>query len=323
MNESPGMSHSDDGTMSAGVPAKSSSRARARLGRRRDLQAASPHAAKFRSVTAVLVGLAVGAVVVAVALAIAGRPVRSSSFTWSPWHPLDGGNLGAQDIAEYVAPPYRATPADQLAVVTVVNLESAVAAAAAAQAQANGTTTSSSGSQLQVAVRPSASSSQLSLLNGSTVAYDLCGIGGKSCAIGVGTPSVNRTLLLRREALELALYTFEYIKGTNYVVAILPPGRPEPITTALSKTPPTTDAAAPAKPVDMAVLFARSQLAPLLRRPLDETLPELQPPTVAEMPYAREAQLVSEVTAPGLFGEQLQQSQDGSSLIILQPLPAQ
>lgn len=60
-----------------------------------------------------------------------------------------------------------------------------------------------------------------------------------------------------------------------------------------------------------------------MRRPLDQTLPELQPPTVAEMPSAPEAQLVSEVTARGLFSEQLQQAQDGSSLIVLQPLPPQ
>jgi hypothetical protein len=317
------MSHSDDGTVSAGVPANASSRAIAKRRGRRDAEAGSPHAAKFRSVTAVLVGLAVGALVVAAALAIGGRPTGSSSFTWSAWHPLDGGDLGAQDIAGYVAPPYRASPAEQLAVVTVVNLESAVAAAAAAQAQANGTTAGSSGTQLQVAIRPSASSSQVSLLNGSTIAYDLCGIGGKSCAIGTGTPSINRTLLLRREALELALYTFEYIKGTNYVVAILPPGRPEPTTGALSKTPPRTDATPTTKPIDVAVLFARAALGPLLHRPLVQTLPELQPPTVAEMPSAPEAQLVSEVTARGLFSEQLQQAQDGSSLIVLAPLPPQ
>ena len=31
------------------------------------------------------------------------------------------------------------------------------------------------------------------------VAYNLCGIGGKACAIGVGTPSSARLLLLRRD----------------------------------------------------------------------------------------------------------------------------
>jgi hypothetical protein len=206
--------------------------------------------------------------------------------------------------------------------VTVVNLESAAAQAAAAQAAANGTTTAST-SALQVAIQASAGSSQVSLLNGNTIAYQLCGIGGKNCAIGVGRPSVDRTLLLRREALELALYTFKYIAGTKYVVAILPPGKPAPTTSTLSKTPPTSDAPATVKPVDIAVLFARAAVAPLLAQPLSDTLPEQQPPTVAEMPTAPEAQLVSEITARGLFSEQLQQAQDGSGLIVLQPLPPQ
>ncbi len=110
----------------------------------------------------------------------------------------------------------------------MVNLESAAAAAAAQQAAANGTTSNTTGQRLQVAVRPSPTSSQVSLLSGNTIAYNLCGIGGKNCAIGVGKPSTNRLLLLRREALELALYTFRYIGGTQNVVAILPPGHTEP-----------------------------------------------------------------------------------------------
>ena len=73
-------------------------------------------------------------------------------------------------------------------------------------------------------MRTNPSSSAVSLLNGNTIAYNLCGIGGKNCAIGIGTPSSARLLLLRREALELALYTFKYVHGVENVVAILPPG---------------------------------------------------------------------------------------------------
>ena len=76
-----------------------------------------------------------------------------------------------------------------------------------------------------MAVRPSPASQLGVPLSGNTIAYNLCGIGGKNCAIGVGQPSTDRLLLLRREALELALYTFKYIGGTQNVVAILPPGR--------------------------------------------------------------------------------------------------
>src|SRR5205823_2550110 len=111
----------------------------------------------------------------------------------------------------------------------------------------------SSSSGLQVAVRTNPSSSAVSLLGGNTIAYNLCGIGGKNCAIGVGTPSTNRLLLLRREALELALYTFKYISSANNVVAILPPGHTQQ-TSRLSKKLPTSDSTTK-KPLDIAVLF--------------------------------------------------------------------
>ncbi|HZE04422.1 MAG TPA: hypothetical protein VE127_04310, partial [Solirubrobacteraceae bacterium] len=233
---------SDDGaSLSAGVPPATPAKSRARLRRGRTRTAALPHSGRFRLVTMVLGGLAVAAVVVAVAIATQGRSGARPGEQWSQWSPPESGTLGARDIADYVAPFYRISPIDQLAVVTVVNLESASAAAAAQAAAANGSTSPAS-SGLQVAVRPSPSSSAVSLLGGNTVAFNLCGIGGKNCAIGVGQPSSNRMLLLRREALELALYTFKYIGGTQNVVAILPPGRTE-VTSSLSKSLPTSTAA--------------------------------------------------------------------------------
>jgi hypothetical protein len=202
-------------------------------------------------------------------------------------------------------------------VITVVNLESQAAQQAAAHAQANGTTASAQ-SGLQVAVRPSLSSSQVRLLGGNTIAYSLCGIGAKNCAIGTGKASSDRLLLLRRQALELALYTFKYLSGTDNVLAVLPPGHTQ-TTNTLSKQPPTSNASSSTKPVTIAVLFQRQELAPLL----DLILPEQQPPTVAEMAKAPEADLVAQATARGLFSEQLQQAQDGSSVMVLAPLPAQ
>ena len=41
------------------------------------------------------------------------------------------------------------------------------------------------------------------------------------------------------------------------------------------------------------------------------------------MAHAPEAGLVDQLTARGLFSEQLQQAQDGSNLIVLNPLPPQ
>ena len=297
------------------VGAVSAPKASSRAQRRSRRSASSPHSGKFRIATAVLVGCAVAAIAVAVAVGVSGHGKRNS-VPWSSWQPPDGGTLGARDIADFVAPFYRISAVNQLAVVTVVNPESAAASAAAQQAAANGTTASNSGSGLQVAVRPSPSSSAVSLLTGNTMAYNLCGIGGKGCAIGVGTPSSARLLLLRREALELALYTFKYIHGVQNVVAILPPGR-----TTLSRKLPTSDTKS--QPIDMAVLFVRQELQPLLDQPLTATFPEPNPPTVSEMSSAPEAGLVDQITARGLFSEHLQQAQDGSSLIVLDPLPPQ
>jgi hypothetical protein len=263
----------------------------------------------------------VAAVLVAIGLAAAGRtPGARISPAWSQWAPPEGGTLGARDIADHVAPLYRISSVNQLAVVTVVNLESAAAQAAAAAAAANGTTAGPSGG-LQVAIKPNPASAQVSLLGGNTIAYNLCGIGGKNCAIGVGTPSSNRLLLLRREALELALYTFKYIRGVNNVVAILPPGHAAQ-TSQLSKSPPTKNATA-GKLLDVAVLFDRQEMAGLLSHPLAVLLPGQMPPSVANMAKAPEAGLVDQVTGRGLFAEQLQHTQDGSDLIVLNPLPPQ
>jgi hypothetical protein len=163
----------------------------------------------------------------------------------------------------------------------------------------------------------------VSLLSGKTIAYNLCGQHSPNCAIGVGKPSTNRLLLLRREALELALYTFKYISGTQNVVAILPPGHTEPPATLSKKPPSAKSSQATTKPVDIAVLFVRQELSPLLKQPLNTILPGQTPPTVTQMAHAPEAGLVSQLTARALFSEQLQQAQDGSSLIVLNPLPPQ
>jgi hypothetical protein len=279
-----------------------------------------PHAARFKTLTGVLVGLAIAAIVIAVVIAGQGRSGGSgSSAKWSQWAPPEGGALGARDIADHIAPSYRLSAVNQLSVVTVVNLSSQNSAAAASTAS---TTPTASPTGLQVAVKPDPTSNSVSLLPGKTIAFNLCGIGGQNCSIGIGAPSLARQLLLRRAALELALYTFKYISGTDNVVAILPPGHPAQ-TSRLTRSPPAKHAAPSPKTIDEAVLFGRQELSFLLNQPLDATLPEPSPPLVSQMNAAPEAGLVSQVTGNGLFSERLEQAQDGSSLIVLNPLPPQ
>ena len=83
------------------------------------------------------------------------------------------------------------------------------------------------GTQLTIALRqPADQGGDISLVNGKGVLYRLCGLGPK-CSINKGKPSAERKLLLHREALELALYTFRYTDA-DHVVAVLPAGRPKP-----------------------------------------------------------------------------------------------
>jgi hypothetical protein len=279
---------------------------------------APPHAHKFRVVMGALVGIAVAAVIIAVSIAIAGRS-DTSSAKWSSWSPTDGGTTGAREIADHLAPLYRISGTDQLDIVTLVNVNNNAAAAAA-----SGTSTgSSSGNGLAVAVRPNSSSSAVSLLNGNTVAFNFCGIGTTNCAIGVGTPTPDRLLLLRREALELALYTFKYISGTQNVVAILPPGH---TVQGCSGICPNPHAKVANKPVQLALLFLRDELQPWLSEPITSTFPEQFPPTVPQLPAWKqtpEASLVAQITSRGLFTEHLVQAQDGSNLIVLDQQPPQ
>ncbi len=258
---------------------------------------------RFRWALGTLIVLAAASLVAAVVLSASGRRVHaaSSAAAWSSWLPPDPGLAGAQDIANYVAPYYRATPAQQLAVVTVVNLNNPL-------------------SPVQVVLPSSTTGTEVPLPAGSTVVYNMCGEASSNCSIGVGTPSPARLLLLRREALELALYTFKYIAGSQAVVALLPPGYTTQACTGLcarSHQKPVT------KPLDMAVVFARNELAPWLSKPLRATLPESLPPTVSQMPSAPEAELVSVITAHGIFSETTQQAQDGSTVITLNPLAPQ
>jgi hypothetical protein len=281
----------------------------------------SPHAHRFRIAIAALVGIAVGAIAVALVVIASNGSSTDTGIKWSDWSPQDEGVLGAREIANHVAPFYRISSVDQLDVVTVVNLSSASPSSPSASgASSSNTTTNSS---LQVAVRSDPSSSQVSLLGGKTIAYNLCGIGSSNCTIGAGKPSPDRLLLLRREALELALYTFKYINSIQNVVAILPPGHTVQGCTGICPNPHVRSAV---KPVDIALLFVRDELKPWLTRPLSYTFPERFPPSVPELSLWKqtpEAGLVAQITERGLFSEQLVQTQDGSNLIVLDPQPPQ
>jgi hypothetical protein len=153
------------------------------------------------------------------------------------------------------------------------------------------------------------------LLTGSTVAYNVCGLGASGCELA-GTASPGRLLLLRREALELALYTFRYLSTVDNVLVVLPPGH----NVSKAGAGVTT-----AKPVTVAILFLRAELKSWLSTPINDTLDE-DPPDLAQLATwskSDEAGFVDEVTARTLFSEQVEAQQEGGNLLILSPIAPQ
>ena len=265
-----------------------------------------PHALKFRVAIAVLFGVAVAALAIAVVVAARGgnRTEIAGGASWSSWTPDNAGSTGVSEIAQHVSPYYRLSASQQLDVITPLSLS---------QASAAGTTT---GTGLVIAVNESTSSNSqsLGLLNGRTIAYNVCGLGARQCELA-GTPTTTRMLLLRREALELALYTFKYISGSQNVVVVLPPGH----TVAASSS------SSSGSGVTVAVLFIRKELQPWLDVPLGKTRQQY-PPDVAQLSLwskTEEAGLVDQITAHGLFSSRVESLQVGGSALVLTPLPAQ
>jgi hypothetical protein len=239
-----------------------------------DAPGRSRYSGRFWWIYAVLGGvLAFGA---AVAVAVALGPGSGPDTSWSRWHPSGSGIDGAKEIAEHVAPLYHLPDGNQLVVVQAGPLEFA---------------------QLPATIAMRADPTSVSLLEGKSVLYTLCGLGSK-CSIRTGKPSPERHLLLRRESLELALYTFHYIKGVDNVVALLPPRKGD-------------------KPTQ-AMFFRRSDVNPELGRPLVATLPG--PAPLPSGLRGSEASFIDRLTAPNLFKFTLEQGQDASVFLVLDKL---
>jgi len=255
-------------------------------------QPPSTFAPRFRMITGALVGVALGALAATALLLMSGRPAPGPA--WSAWHPSkDSTTDGADEIAKHVGGRYRLPTGDQLVLVTggplrVAGLDIPVRIAL----DQGGSTSSSTGTT------SSSTSSSLSEVKGRTVMYQLCGLGPR-CAINKGKPSTERFLLLRRESLELALYSFQYLGGVTNVVALLPP--------------------APGKKPENALFFRRGEYESALGRPLAATLPS-PPPTLNSLPASPEAGLIQRLTKGKVFRYSFQQGQDLSAFLVLAKL---
>jgi hypothetical protein len=162
----------------------------------------SAYSSRFHFLTGALVAMGVAALV-GIAVLIIGPSTTSPGPPWSKWKPTTGGVDGARQIADHVAGEYRQN-GEQLVNVQTNGLEFR-------------------GIPLTVALRQRADQGgNIQIHEDSGLLYQMCGL-GPNCSIQHGKPSRRRTLLLRREGLELALYSFRYLSVKQVVVLIPPP----------------------------------------------------------------------------------------------------
>ena len=243
------------------------------------------HAKRFRWFMGALGVLAAGALGLAALFAATSGEQTAGDSSWAPFQPTsDGVDSGARQIAEHVGRQYRLPTGEQIVLVTGGPMEL-------------------QDLPMKIAVRESvADGGDIEVLEGKGVLYRMCGLGEK-CSIAKGQASPERALLLRREALELALYSFHDLDDVEHVVVFMPPAKGEDPSVALH--------------------FRRGEVAGQLARPLKATLPSPGPnpdtiTTAPGMPF------IERITLTNLFKFSLTTgNQDASVFLVLDPLPAQ
>jgi hypothetical protein len=242
--------------------------------------AAAPYRGRFGFVFGALAGIGACAAALGVLLlGGGGGPSVRLAENWSPWRPATSEMLpGAEAIAKHVGARYKRDDGKQLVGVQSGPLEL---------------------SGLPVGV--------IETLEGAGLMYVLNGL-GPGGAIAEGKPSERRARLLRREALELVLYSFRYLDDVTMVAVMLPPAPRE----ARKR-----DEADDAQPLQrQAVFFRPGDLLPQLQVPLAATLPRAAPP--ASRLTAAESARIDALTLGNVFLAEFQQAQDALTYLVLE-----
>jgi hypothetical protein len=242
----------------------------------------APHRWRFMFIygtLAAVLGLGIAGIVI-----YAGRSINPGP-SWSAWKPSGGGLGAAKQIADHVGGTYHLPSGQQL--VDVI---------------AKAPSVSPANQQIPihyVAVRGAkgAIDKIFQVDSSNSLMYSLCGLGA-SCSIATGKPSVARGTLVRREILELALYTFKYVGGVKNVIAFMPP----------------TPGAQPT----LAVYLQRTDFSQELKHPLDQTLNAKVP--LPSAITAKEQETIDSTTQSRVYKFTLSQAQQGDAILVLQPL---
>jgi hypothetical protein len=252
---------------------------------------------RFSIVYALLAAVAAGSV--AALVVVVTRPDAKKAENWSKFQPTGSMIARTRQIATKVAGEYKLEAGHKLAAV----LPSPLQTTRFLQGDSGAVSVEVPISTL--AVQPDASTGKheegdYKLYNAATtVAYQMCGFGttAQNCAI-TGTATNARGQLLRREALELSLYTLKYVPSANAVLTYLPPRADQ--------------AAAPTS-----VLVSRSDVKEILGDPLRDTL---RPRNIVLGDKPADFSEVDRLTLPRLYTYDYQTLPgDGTAILVLTP----
>jgi hypothetical protein len=242
-------------------------------------------------VLAAIVGVAVGLLVV---FATGGSDKSSTKGAqWSAWKPRTTGTLGVREIARHVSPYYRLSNGS-LAASVIAGPMVVPSGQGPIPVTAILVKNGSAGVQqerIEIAF-PEAG-----------VFYQLCGL-GPGCSIP-GVSTVARGQLVRREAVELALYTFHYLPQADYVLAFIPPPPGVPQTNPNYRR---------------ALFLPRTALAEQLSKPLAATVKPANAPVAPGRLPRGQGTLIDTLTAGRVFHYDFQQAADQSVLVVLSPI---
>jgi hypothetical protein len=264
----------------------------------------SRYSARFQFFLGALLAIGVAAIALLVAVLAGGKDdttvIVKAGPAWSDWRPTaTSGAAAAEQIADHVGAHYKLPNGKQLVGVRGGALEI---------------------QQVPVTIaiqEPASQGGSVDYLNdGSGVMYRMDGIGTSDGHIP-GTPSPNRHLLLRREALELALYSFRYL-GVSETVVLFPPT----VDTSRNKTTGTLSQSSTPKTEDIAFLFRRDQpdVQAALAHPLKTTL-SAETPSVNGISRSPDAATVRSLTNTKAYTYNLQQANTDLRLfLVLAPI---
>ncbi len=218
---------------------------------------------------------------------IVAKPGHKPSLPWSAWRPAPGTVAQmTNEIADHVSHNYRVSAGGPQLVAVVPSKPTVTSG-----------TTNIAIKAIAIRKTPQSNTGIEVLNSNKSEMYTFCGL-GEHCSIASGTATALRGRLVRREALEVALYTFKFVPSIDSVIAFMPP--PPNATTA-------------------SVLFLRREnFSQELGRPLKTTLERTTPPLPTEDDLS-EASTIDNLTLESVFSYSLTALQTGGAAIVLDP----